>query len=183
MAEEDKDIIETYLERTGYTRARVYRITRSGRRTVGSIYAMAGDMDIEGKVISFGPGVYAVRPIKDGKMTETDYYYHIDNPGGFEEAEAAKELRASLLRIGEPSWQNIEWQLSNKGLEASIEDFIYGRRAAKQILNGMDLEELRKVSYADIGKIIEREARISCVKRMRKIKEAEGGNSEEPSDP
>ena len=174
--------MEVYLGNTAFKRARVYRLTRGGRRTVGSIYAKEGDMNIEEKVMSYGPGVYAVRPIKDGKMTETDYYYGIDDAGGLEEAEEAEELKASLLRIGEPSWQTINLRLSNKGLEASIEDFIYGRRAVKRILNGMDLEELKKVLYPDIAKIIEREARISCVKRMRKVKEAEEGNSEEPSD-
>ena len=182
MAEEDKDIMEVYLENSSFKRARVYRLTQGGRRTVGSIYVREGDMDIDEQLFARGPGIYAVRPIKDGKMTETDYYYCIGDIEGLNEAGQAEELKASLLRMGEPLWQTINSRLSNKGLEASIEDFIYGRRAAKQILNGMDLEELRKVSYADIGKIIEREARISCVKRMRKIKEAEGGNSEEPSD-
>ena len=180
MEEEDKSLTQQYIENTSFERARVYRITRAGRRTLGSLYLVKSDTDIEKSLLGlYGPGTYAVRLIKDGKMTEKDYYYVLGNISGDEEEEAS-ELTTYLLERGEFPWSLMKPRLSREGLEASIEDFIHGSRAAKRILNEMSLRELKKVSSGDVAAIIERETRRYCIRRMRKMESAEQDSNKNP---
>ena len=125
--------------------------------------------DVEGQLLEYGTGTYAVRLIKDGKMTEKEYYYVVENISKLDEEREIEKLIAKYLEQADSSWPIMKIKLNSKRFGATFEDFVSARRILKRMLNRMKLEELEKADISDINNIIEREVCKSCVKRIREI--------------